>query len=81
MGTVVVSFCTVKSLKKVLFGTSIIQKSRRVALDPNLLHTLELKEGDKVMVELDIDTSTILIRKAVVSVESKRAGSGHRSRA
>jgi formylmethanofuran dehydrogenase subunit D len=70
----------VKSLKKVSFGTSIIQKSRRVALDPNLLHTLELKEGDKVRVELDINTATILIRKAATA-ESKGGGSGQRSRA
>ena len=65
-----------KGLKKVSFGTSIIQKSRRVALDPNLLHTLELKEGDKVRIELDIDTATILIRKAATAAESKRGGSG-----
>jgi formylmethanofuran dehydrogenase subunit D len=70
-----------KGLKKVSFGTSIIQKSRRVALDPNLLHTLELKEGDKVKVELDIDTATILIRKAATAAESKGGGSAQRSRA
>lgn len=75
-----VQFCTVKSLKKVSFGTSIIQKSRRVALDPNLLHTLELNEGDKVRVELDIDTATILIRKDAAAA-SKRGGTGQRSRA
>ena len=62
-----VLFCTVAGLKKVSFGTSIIQKARRVALDPNLLDTLALKEGDKVRVELDIDTETILIRKAVAT--------------
>jgi hypothetical protein len=70
-----------ESLKKVSFGTSIIQKSRRVALDPNLLHTLELKEGDKVRVELDIDTATILIRKDAAAAASKRGGTGQRSRA
>lgn len=76
----IVQYCTLKSLKLVSFGTSIIQRSRRVALDPNLLQTLQLKEGDKVRVELEIDTSTILIRKAA-AVASKRGGSGHRSRA
>lgn len=68
------------SLKKVSFGTSIIQKSRRVALDPNLLDTLELKEGDKVRVELDIDTATIMIRRAGAA-SSRRGRSGQLTRA
>src|SRR5437879_1546372 len=76
-----VQLCTVIGLKTVSFGTSIIQKSRRVALDPNLLDTLELKEGDKVRIELDIDTATILIRKAVAAAASKRGRSGSRDRA
>jgi formylmethanofuran dehydrogenase subunit D len=50
-------------LKKVLYGTLKIQKLRRIALDPNLLDTLGLQEGDSVKVELDVGTSTILIRK------------------
>lgn len=69
-----------KGLKKVSFGTSIIQKSRRVALDPNLLDTLELKEGDKVRIELDIGSETILIRKAVAT-PTKRSKSGELARA
>jgi hypothetical protein len=68
-------------LKKVSFGTSIIQKSRRVALDPNLLDTLALKEGDRVRVELDTDTKTILIRKAIATPGAKRSRSGDVSRA
>jgi formylmethanofuran dehydrogenase subunit D len=67
-------------LKKVSFGTSIIQKSRRVALDPNLLDTLALKEGDKVRVELDIDTETILIRRALAT-PTRRGRSGDLPRA
>ncbi len=63
-----------EGLKKVSFGTSIIQKSRRVALDPNLLDTLELKEGDKVRVELDTHTATILIRRAAVSSTKRSRG-------
>lgn len=51
-------------LKKVLYGTLKIQKLRRIALDPNLLDTLGLQEGDSVKVELDVGTSTILIRKS-----------------
>ena len=50
-------------LKKVSYGTLKIQKLRRIALDPNLLDTLGLQEGDSVKVELDVGTSTILIRK------------------
>ncbi len=63
-------------LKKVSFGTSIIQKSRRVALDPNLLDTLALKEGDKVRVELDTVTETILIRKAIATPSTRRSRDG-----
>ena len=68
-------------LKKVSYGTSIIQKSRRVALDPNLLDTLNLKEGDKVRVELDTDSATILIRKAIAMASAKRGRGGELSRA
>lgn len=67
-------------IKKVSFGTSKIQKSRRVALDPNLLTTLGLQEGDAVTVELDVHTSTILIRKGV-SIASKKDSGNRRSRA
>ena len=76
----VVQFSTLPSLKKVSFGTSIIQRSRRIALDPNLLETLKLKEGDKVRVELDVDSETILIRRAV-AVPQKRSRDGEQSRA
>ena len=51
-------------LKTVSFGTTTIQKLRRVALDENLLETLHLKEGDTVRIELDVDSSVIVIRKA-----------------
>jgi hypothetical protein len=75
-----VQFSTLPALKKVSFGTSIIQRSRRVALDPNLLETLKLKEGDKVRVELDVDSETILIRRAI-AVPQKRSRDGEQSRA
>lgn len=48
---------------KVFFGTSVIQKSRRVALDPNLLQNLGLSEGDRVQVFLDTDTQSLIIKK------------------
>jgi hypothetical protein len=69
-----------KSIKKVSFGTSTIQKLRRVALDPNLLETLELQEGDTVRVVLDVDSATILIRKAAADTMGTRR-SMRRSRA
>lgn len=58
-----VYFCTMASIKIVAFGTSMIQKARRIALDPNLLTTLQLQEGDIVRIDLDVDSATILIRK------------------
>lgn len=54
---------TVESIKTVSFGTSSIQKARRVALHQHLLDTLRLQEGDTVTIELDVQTATILIRK------------------
>jgi formylmethanofuran dehydrogenase subunit D len=70
-----VQFCTMASIKTVSFGTSTIQKARRIALDPNLLTTLELQEGDTVRIDLDVDSATILIRKDARPEESK-AGPG-----
>lgn len=67
-----------ESIKKVSFGTSTIQKLRRITLDPNLLTTLGLREGDTVRVELDVDNAMILISKDAVSVsrtgERRRRG-------
>jgi len=70
-----------QSIKKVLYGATRIQKLRRIALDPNLLTTLGLREGDTVSVELDVDSATILIRKEHAAVASKRAETDRRSRA
>ena len=56
---------TSMSIEKVSFGTTKIQKLRRVALDAHLLETLNLREGDAVQVELDVATATIVMRKAV----------------
>lgn len=60
-----------KSIQKVSFGTSTIQKLRRVALDPNLLKTLGLQEGDTVNVDLDVATATILISKSLKTSHPK----------
>lgn len=69
-----------KSIKKVFFGTSTIQKARRIALDPNLLSTLELQEGDTVRIDLDVDTATILIRKDMAA-DSERKPSPEKAHA
>lgn len=63
-----------ESIKKVSFGTSTIQKARRIALSPNLLTTLKLQEGDTVTIDLDVESATILIRKeALIDVKGKPA--------
>jgi hypothetical protein len=63
------------SVKIVSFGTSTIQKLRRIALDPNLLNTLELTEGDTVRIDLDVANAAILIRKTA-ALEKPKGGSG-----
>ena len=69
----IVFIYTMKSIKLVSFGTSTIQKLRRIALDSNLLTTLELQEGDTVTVDLDVASATILIRKDAGSDKPKDA--------
>jgi hypothetical protein len=53
------------TLKKVSFGTTKIQKLRRVALDQNLLETLGLGIGDLVRIELDTEHEAVLITRAI----------------
>jgi hypothetical protein len=52
-------------LQEVSFGTATIQKLRRVTLDPNLLRTLGLAEGDLLEVALLVETGEIRLRKPV----------------
>lgn len=52
------------TLKKVSFGTTRIQKLRRVTLDQNLLQTLGLSIGDLVCIELDTENEAVLITRA-----------------
>lgn len=52
-----------KLVHEVSFGSTTIQKLRRVALDPNLLRTLGLEEGDSLEVVLLVDTGEIRLRK------------------
>jgi formylmethanofuran dehydrogenase subunit D len=67
-----------ESLKIVSFGTSKIQKSRRVALDPNLMTTLGMQEGDMVRVDLDVQSATILIRREACNQNATTAKSRRR---
>jgi hypothetical protein len=68
-----------KSIKTVSFGTSTIQKLRRISLDSNLLTTLDLQEGDTVKIDLDVATATILIRKDAGTDEPKFGGEKERA--
>lgn len=51
-------------LPEVSFGSTMIQKMRRISLDPNLLRTLGLEEGDSLEVILLVQTGEIRLRKA-----------------
>lgn len=51
------------TLQEVSFGTTTIQKLRRITLDQNLLRTLNLEEGDSVEVVLIVATGEICLRK------------------
>lgn len=42
----------------------MIQKLRRISLDPNLLHTLGLQEGDNLEVALIVETGEIRLRRS-----------------
>lgn len=75
-----VPFYTMNGITKVSFGTSTIQRSRRIALDPNLLTTLGLNEGDTVKVELDVGSATILISKDTGSATLRKGGTRRRNR-
>jgi bifunctional DNA-binding transcriptional regulator/antitoxin component of YhaV-PrlF toxin-antitoxin module len=59
-------------LRKVSFGTTKIQKLRRVALDRNLLETLGLEVGDTVSVELDTQNGIVLISRAAGATQQHR---------
>lgn len=63
------------SIKKVSFGDVQIQKLRRVALHEQLLSTLGLAIGDRVCVELDVESEVIIIRKMHSSVDVKSESS------
>jgi len=68
------------SIRIVSYGTSTIQKARRVALDANLLTTLKLQEGDTVRIDLDVQSATILICKEAPA-DPKRKPTARKSRA
>lgn len=49
---------------KVSFGTTIVQKNRRIAIDPNLLENMGLAEGDAIRLFFDTDINAIVIEKS-----------------
>lgn len=65
------------SIQKVSYGTTKIQKLRRIALAEHLLGTLGIKEGDVVSVDLDIPTEAIVIRKAEAKRPKKNSRRSH----
>ena len=54
------------TLQEVSFGTTSIQKLRRITLDQNLLRTLSLEEGASVEVVLVVATGDICLRKCKI---------------
>lgn len=66
---------TKNALTEVSFGTVIVQRSRRISLDANLLRTLGIAEGDSVEVVLMVDSSEIILRPVGAQV-SKTGDSG-----
>ena len=52
-------------IDRVSYGTTTIPQLRRVALDQNLLNTLDLRVGDSVRVELDVALGAVLITKVL----------------
>lgn len=54
------------ALRKVSYGTTTIQKLRRVTLDQNLLETLGLSIGDSVRIELDTEHEAVIITRVLV---------------
>ena len=52
---------------KVSFGTTTVQKNRRIAIDPNLLENVGLAEGDQVRLFFDTETQAIVIERPTPS--------------
>lgn len=63
------------ALTEVSFGTTTIQRMRRVTLDANLLRTLGLSEGDSLDVVLLVGGGEILLRKSTFN-ETKTSDLG-----
>jgi hypothetical protein len=60
-------------IKKVSYGTSKIQKLRRISLDQNLMDTLGLSIGDRVFIELDTELEAITITKTRTSIRDQKS--------
>jgi len=54
-------------MKRVSFGTTPVQKGKRVKLNDNLLENLNIVEGDVVELILDTTKQEIILRKFQLS--------------
>jgi len=63
------------SIQEVSFGSTTIQRLRRITLDKNLMSTLDVTEGDTLEVVLLVDTGEIRLRKSARDQTSSRAAS------
>jgi len=54
-------------MKLISFGTTPVQKGKRVKLNDNLLDNLNIIEGDVVEVILDTSKQEIILRKSQLS--------------
>lgn len=55
--------------KRVSFGITPIQQGKRIKLNNNLLHNLNIKEGDSVELFLDINEEAIIVKKSRLDTE------------
>ncbi len=57
----------IKGMKRVSFGTTPVQKGKRVKLSDDLLENLNIVEGDVVKVLLDTTKQEIILKKYPLS--------------
>jgi hypothetical protein len=51
-----------KSIKKVQFCTNRLQTGNRIKLPDNLISTLKWEKGQIIVVELDTETSEVILK-------------------
>lgn len=58
-------------MKLVSFGSTSVQKGRRVRLGESLLQNLGIQEGDQVELFLDTEEEAIVVKKAQTAPQGK----------